>query len=158
MGEAPAGSGSGIRWSKLFRLRPSAARAAKVSTTALAFTAEQDQVAAHNFGHVLLLAAGLVVPGVGLQAAFDVHFAALLQIFAGNFRQALPQNDIVPLGAVLPLAALVLETFVGGDGSLATGVPCGVYLTSGSLPRLPMSCTRFRLLPAMIAAPSAPQG
>src|ERR1022692_2558779 len=42
--------------------------------------------------------------------------------------------------------------------SLATGVPCGVYFTSGSLPRLPISCTRLRLLPAMIAAPSAPEG
>ena len=31
---------------------------------------------------------------------------------------ALPQHDVVPLGAVLPLAALVLETFVGGQSDL----------------------------------------
>src|SRR5258705_9189587 len=39
---------------------------------------------------------------------------------------------------------------------LATGVPLGVYLTSGSLPRLPIRITLFTLLPAMSAAPSAP--
>src|SRR5450755_233811 len=39
---------------------------------------------------------------------------------------------------------------------LATGVPLGVNFTSGSLPRLPISVTRFKLLPAINAAPSAP--
>src|SRR5450755_4964918 len=38
----------------------------------------------------------------------------------------------------------------------ATAVPLGVYLISGSLPRLPMSVTLLRLLPAMSSAPSAP--
>src|SRR6516165_3387502 len=34
--------------------------------------------------------------------------------------------------------------------SLATGVPCGVYLTSGSLPRLPIRITLLTLFPAMM--------
>src|SRR5579871_1532736 len=35
----------------------------------------------------------------------------------------------------------------------ATGVPWGVYLISGSLPRLPINWTRFRLFPAICVAP-----
>src|SRR5882672_10990781 len=38
----------------------------------------------------------------------------------------------------------------------ATGVPLGVNFTSGSLPKLPIRVTRFKLLPAINAAPSAP--
>src|SRR6202034_3444937 len=102
--------------------RACTAGTAVVSTTA-AFTAsaEQDQVTRHHFGHIFLLAAGLVVPRSGLQAAFDVNLAALLQILARNLGQALPEHHIVPLGAVLPLAALVLEALVGGDGDLSHG-------------------------------------
>ena len=65
--------------------------------------------------------AGLVVPRAGLQASLDVDLAALLQIFAGNLGQALPEHDVVPLGAVLPFAGLVFEALVGGDGQLGHG-------------------------------------
>src|SRR5581483_9337951 len=50
--------------------------------------------------------------------AFDVDLAALFQILSGDFRQPLPEHDVVPLGAVLPLSAFVFETFVGSDGKL----------------------------------------
>src|SRR5579872_1446492 len=39
--------------------------------------------------------------------------------------------------------------------SFATGVPLGVYLTSGSLPRFPIKITLLTLLPAMIASPDS---
>ena len=66
-----------------------------------------------------------VVPGAGLQTALDVNLAALLQIFAGNLSQSLPQHDVVPLGAVLPLAVFVFEAFVGGQRELRHGCAAG---------------------------------
>src|SRR5271154_6470433 len=39
--------------------------------------------------------------------------------------------------------------------SFATGVPCGVYFTSGSFPKFPIRMTLFTLLPAITTAPSA---
>src|SRR5580693_1989976 len=98
-----------------------AARAFFEVSTAFAASAEQDQVAGYHFGHVFLLAAGLIVPGTGLQAAFDVHLAALLEILARNLGQPLPEHYVVPLGTVLPFAALVFEALVGGDGQLGHG-------------------------------------
>src|SRR5579872_5032718 len=43
----------------------------------LATAAQQHQVADYNLGHILLLSAGLVVPGMGLQASFNVNRASL---------------------------------------------------------------------------------
>ena len=34
---------------------------------------------------------------------------------AGDLRQSLPEDDVVPLGAVLPLAVFVFVTLVGGE-------------------------------------------
>ena len=143
IGPAAAGSGSGVRWSKLLPppLRRDAPRElpAKSPPPPFAPAAQENQITGHDFGHVFLLAGGLVVPGAGLQASFDVDLAALLQIFAGDLRQALPEHDVVPLGAVLPFAGFVFEALVGGDGQLGYRRALGVYLISGSLPRLPIS-------------------
>src|ERR1700733_10283966 len=46
------------------------------------------------------------------------------------------------------------RSFVANE-NLATGVPLGVYLSSGSLPRFPIRITLLTLFPAMIAAPCA---
>src|SRR5271154_3538392 len=71
--------------------RRGAARTARVSATAtFAAPAKQNQIAADHFGHVFFLAAGLVIPGAGLEAAFDVDLATLFQIFAGDLGQPLP--------------------------------------------------------------------
>ena len=66
-----------------------------------------------------------------MQAAFDVDLAALLQIFSGDLRQTLPEHDVVPLGAILPLAALVFETLVGGERNLGHGRAAGGVLDFG---------------------------
>src|SRR5713101_1874986 len=97
--------------------RCSAARASGILSTAGAFaaSAEQNQIVGHDFRHVLLLVCLFIIPRPGLQAALDVDLAALFQIFARDFRQALPQDHVVPLGAVLPLAVLVLVALVGGQ-------------------------------------------
>src|ERR1035437_2744226 len=42
--------------------------------------------------------------------------SGLLQILAGDLRQPFPEHDIVPLGAVLPVAVFVLVALVGGQG------------------------------------------
>src|SRR5208282_479843 len=95
-----------------------AARTAEVAACAFAAAAQQNQVAGHDLCHVFLLPAGLVIPGAGLQTTLDIDLAALLEIFAGDFGLPLPEDDVVPFGAVLPLAALVFEAFVGGDRDL----------------------------------------
>src|SRR3984893_1231155 len=48
---------------------------------------------------------------------------------------------------------LSLKRSLVASVSLATGVPLVVYLTSGSLPRLPMRITLLTLFPAMGVAP-----
>jgi hypothetical protein len=50
-----------------------------------------------------------------LKAAFDIDFAALLHVFADDLSEALPGNDVVPFGAVLPLAGLVFVALVGSQ-------------------------------------------
>src|SRR5208337_5399842 len=84
-------------------------------------SAEQNQIIHQDLGPVFLLAAFLVVPGTGAQAAFDVDLAAFFQVLAHNFRGALKCDQIVPLGVVLPLAVLVLVTLVGSHGKLGHG-------------------------------------
>src|SRR5882724_4424861 len=81
-----------------------AARARFATTAAFAASAQQHDVIANNVGHVFLLTALFVVPRVGSDAAFNVDLAALLQILSSDFGEPLPQHDVVPLGAVLPLA------------------------------------------------------
>src|ERR1039458_2223901 len=118
------------------RACPARASAGVSAATTFAAATQQDQVTAHNFSHVFLLAAGFIVPGAGLQAALDVDFAALLQIFSGDFGEPLPEHDVVPLGAVLPFARLVLEAFVGGDGELGHGRALRRVFDFGVLPQI----------------------
>ena len=83
-----------------------AARAAAVAfaaATTFATSAQKNQVPGDDFGHVLLLVGLLVIPGASLQAALDVDLIALLQVFTGDLRQTLPEHDVVPFRAVLPL-------------------------------------------------------
>src|ERR1039457_7042353 len=47
------------------------------------------------------------------------------------------------------LPSLSLKRSLVARLNLATGVPCGVNFTSGSLPRLPMRMTLLTLFPAM---------
>src|ERR1700746_3337727 len=101
----------------LIEIVRAAARAAEAFASTSAFTppAKQHRVVGDDFCHVLLLIRLLVVPRARLESAFDVNLAALLQVLACNLGQALPQHHVVPLGPILPLAALVLVPFVGGD-------------------------------------------
>jgi len=55
--------------------RRRASRTSREISAALAASAEQDQIAGHDFGHVLFLPRRLVIPGTGLQASLDVDLA-----------------------------------------------------------------------------------
>src|ERR1700722_2013402 len=99
------------------RCRGSAGTAA-IFASAFAASTKQYQIAGHNFGHVLFLSRCLIVPGAGLQATFDVNFAAFFQVLAGDLRQTLPEDDIVPLRPVLPLAVFTLEALIGREHNL----------------------------------------
>src|SRR5258708_14286476 len=95
------------------------------ATAAFTSSAEQDQIVYPDLGHVFLLAAGLIVPGVGLQAPFDIDLTALLQILACNFGGARPGGNVVPLSSVLPVAFFVFESVVCGQAELCYGVALG---------------------------------
>ena len=66
--------------------------------------AEHLHVVGDDLGAVMGLA--FLFVGAGAQAALDINLRTFLQVFAGDFRQAVIEGDAVPLGAFLLLAAL----------------------------------------------------
>src|SRR5690606_9084302 len=100
---------------------------ATATLAALASAAEHLHLVGDDVGAVALDAvlAGVLV---GAQRAFDIDLAALLQVFAGDLRQAAEELDPVPLGAFLHLAGLLVLPRLGGghadrgDGAPALGV------------------------------------
>src|SRR5258708_22874869 len=83
------------------------------ATAAFTSSAEQDQIVYPDLGHVFLLAAGLIVPGVGLQAPFDIDLTPLLQILSCNFGGARPGGNVLPLTSVRPARFLRFRSVVG---------------------------------------------
>src|SRR6266849_9640863 len=82
--------------------------------SSFAAAAEHAEIVGHNLeaGPLLPL---FVLPFAGLDAPFDVNQRAFLQILLGDFRLLTPHNNLVPLGALLPLAIPVLVSFIGCD-------------------------------------------
>ncbi len=60
-----------------------------------------------------LLPGVLVIPGARRQTTLDEELDALGRVVADNLRGSLVSNQIVPLGLVLLLAALVLVALCG---------------------------------------------
>src|ERR1035438_1965755 len=83
--------------------RASAAFAAGIASS------QQHQVVDDDLGLVFLLAGFLVVPGIAMQAAFDVNLATLLQVLGGDFGGTLEGHQVVPLGAILPVPVFVFD-------------------------------------------------
>ena len=71
------------------------------------------------------LAVALVFPLARLDAALDVHQHPFLQILLRDFSQLSPQDDAVPLGALLAFAGAVLEGFVGREREVRHGLSAG---------------------------------
>src|SRR5690348_16230488 len=90
-----------------------AAASGRRSFARVAPAAQQDQVLGHDLCLVVLLPV-LVVPGAGLQASLNVNRAPFLQVLARDLGGALPGHDVMPLGAVLPLAVFIFVALVGG--------------------------------------------
>ena len=61
------------------------------------------------------LLAFLILPFTGLNAPFDEDQRTFLQILLRNLGLFAPHNDLVPLGALLAFAALVLIGFISGQ-------------------------------------------
>ncbi len=101
-----------------------AARHLVVAASAFARAADQLHPVGHDLGRVLLDA---VLVGVlaRLQPALDVDRAALLQVLARDLRLAAEQDDAVPLGAFLLLAALVLPLLGRRDVEVGDRIAAG---------------------------------
>jgi hypothetical protein len=93
---------------------------------------EQRNVEDNYLGLVALLSRLLVVPTAGLELALDVKLGAFLDVIANDFGVALEGDQVVPLGAILPVALLILKAVAGSqpkagyDGTAWGGTDFGV--------------------------------
>jgi len=69
----------------------------------------------HVGGNDLCFVVGSPVrfPLASLQLAFDVDLLTFRQVLTTDLGELLPGNDVVPLGALLLIAALVLPGLIG---------------------------------------------
>ena len=65
----------------------------------------------------------LVGPLARLNAAFQIDLRALFQILLGDFGLLAPDHNLVPLGALLALAGVVLEVSSVASEKLQTAWP-----------------------------------
>src|SRR5690606_16996731 len=94
--------------------------------------AQHLHLVGNDFGAVAVGAGVLVLPLAGLEATFDIDRAALAQVFARDFGQAVIEDDAMPFGFFAALAgALVLPLRGGGNGHVADGGPIGAVAHFG---------------------------
>jgi hypothetical protein len=60
-----------------------------------------------------------------LDAAFDENQRTFFQILLGDFGLLAPDNNLVPLGALLAFAVAIFVGLVGGDGEIGDGLAAG---------------------------------
>jgi len=102
-----------------------AARAVVAAAFAFSAAGEQRDVVDDDFRAVFLFAGGLVVPGAGLNLALDVELGALLHIVADDLGSALEGDEVVPFGAVGPVAGRVFGAVGGGKAEAGNHGPAG---------------------------------
>src|SRR6266849_9425028 len=78
-----------------------------------------------NFGALALAAVVARLVLAGPQASFDVHLAALLQVFLAALRSLAENYNVVPVGTLLALALLVGVRLVGRDRKARHRLPAG---------------------------------
>ena len=88
---------------------------------AVAASAEHPEIGGDDFKTSALLAF-FVLPFAGLNAAFDEEQRTLFQILLGDFGLFAPNDNFVPLGALLAFAVAVFIGFVCGDGKIRDGL------------------------------------
>src|SRR5271165_4736011 len=104
------------------------ARAAAAAFTAFALAADQYQFVDDDFGLVLLLPGFFVVPGIVVQAAFNVNGASLFQVLAGDLGGTPECLYVVPLRLILPVTVLVFHRRAGGQREVSDGHAAGGVL------------------------------
>jgi hypothetical protein len=97
---------------------------------AVASSAEHTKIRGDDFKTGALLAF-LVLPLAGLDAAFDENQRTLLQILLSDFGLFAPNDNFVPLGALLTLAIAILVRFVGGYGEIGNSLAAGGVTSFG---------------------------
>src|SRR6202021_1170536 len=102
----------------------------------IARAAEHAEIGSHDFEAGALLAF-LILPLAGLNAALDKNQRAFLQVLLGDFGLLAPDDDLVPLGALLALAVLVLISFVGGYREIRDGLASAGERGLGIAPQAP---------------------
>ena len=83
------------------------------------------EVVADDFEAAAFFTGFLVIPGVHLEAAFDVGAAALGEVLLGEFGLAAPEGDIDEGGVFLFLSLFVVPDAVDGEGDVRDGFAAG---------------------------------
>src|SRR5438132_13136282 len=78
----------------------------------VALLVQHFHFARHDFLPRSLLAGLFIIPGIGADGSLDVDQTALAEVLPANLTQPVPRLDVVPLGALLLLAALVGKALV----------------------------------------------
>ena len=81
---------------------------AMAGSAEVAATAEQTQLVNQNLGAILLLARFFVIPGTGLDLAFDEELSPFLHVVANDLCRAVECDEVVPFSLVSPVAVAVL--------------------------------------------------
>ena len=68
------------------------------------------------------LGAVFIFPLAGLNAAFDINGAALREVLVTHLGGLSPDDDAVPFGSLLALAALVVPGLAGRQGEVYDGL------------------------------------
>src|ERR1700722_5535469 len=110
----PRPTGGSLRVFGAWRGLASSPHAATPASTArTAAPAEHLHLVGDDLGGVAV-AAFLVLPFAGAQPALDIDLRALAQVLGGDLAQAPEQRHVVPLGAFLLLAGLLVLPTLGG--------------------------------------------
>ena len=96
--------------------------AAAGSSTAIG---EKLECFTDDFEFAAFFSSFLVVPGVHLEAAFDVGTASFGEVLLGEFRLASPESDVHEGGVLLFLALVVIPYPVDSKGDIRHGGALG---------------------------------
>src|SRR4029077_9572880 len=88
---------------------------------AIGAAAEHAEIGSDNLKAGAFLAS-FVLPLARLDAAFNENKRTFFQILLGDFGLFAPNDDLVPLGALLALAIFVFVSFIRGDGKIRDGL------------------------------------
>ena len=104
--------------------------AAAAGRSAVGATSKHAEVTGDDLETCALLAF-FVLPFARLNTPFDKDEGTLLQVLLRDFGLFAPDDNLVPLGALLALAVFVFVGFVGGDGEIRHGLTTACVASFG---------------------------